>query len=67
MNRTHPTPSLLHAAHSPRVREPEARRLGLLDDADAGKPLLQKSARRDAVRRSEADAEIRELMRQRPR
>ena len=67
MNRSHPMPSLLHGARSPRVREPEVRRPGLLDDADADKPLLHKSARRDAVRRSEADAEIRELMRQRPR
>ena len=67
MNRSHPTPALPHAARNPRVREPEARHLGLLEDADADKPLPQKSARRDAVRRSEADAEIRELMRQRPR
>lgn len=67
MNRSHPTPSLLHAAHSPRVREPEMRRGGLVDEPDADKPLPQKAARRDAVRRSEADAEIRELMSRRPR
>ena len=67
MNRSHPAPSLLHAAYSPRVREPEARRLGLLDEPDEARPLLHKSALRDAVRRSEADAEIRELMRRRPR
>ncbi len=67
MNRSHPTPGLLHAAHSPRVREPEARRTGVLDEPDADKPLLQKSVRRDAVRRNEADAEIRELMSRRPR
>jgi|GEM_PF-6148579 len=67
MNRLHPTPGLMHISHATRVREPEVRRDGILDEPDADKPVLQKSARRDAVRRSEADAEIRELMNRRPR
>ena len=67
MNRSHLMPGPFHATHSSRVREPDVRRIGMLDEPDADKPLLQKSARRDAARRSEADAEIRELMRRRPR
>ena len=69
MNRSQPTPGLLHSAHGPRQRDPEVRRTGLQDEveADADKPVVQKAARRDAVRRSEADAEIRELMSRRPR
>lgn len=67
MNRSHPTPSLPHASHNSRVREPDLRRPGLQDEPDADKPLLHKATRRDAVRRSEADDEIRELMSRRPR
>ena len=67
MNRLQPNPSPFHVTHSPRVREPDLRRVGMVDERDADKPLLQKSARRDAARRSEADAEIRELLNRRPR
>ena len=67
MNRSHPTSGLLQASRNPRVREPELRHNGGLDEPDADKPVLQKTVRRDQVRRSEADAEIRELMSRRPR
>lgn len=67
MNHSFPMPSLGGAGHSARPRPQHLERTGRVEDREASRPLVQKSLRRDAIRRAEADDEIRDLMSQRPR
>ena len=61
MNRSHPTPSP-GDAHSPRLHPQQIYHVSPAEEHEASKSPAPKSVRRDAARRAEADAEIRELM-----
>ena len=61
MNRPHPIPSP-DDARSPRLHSHWAYRVSPAEDREPAKSPALKSVRRDAARRAEADAEIRELL-----
>lgn len=67
MSHTFPMPSLGNADHPARPRPHHLERAGRVEERETAKPPVLKSLRRDAIRRAEADEEIRDLMSLRPR